>query len=79
MFAPNQEMVAGFRDGDHKYMYSLARGTAHVYDLISDQAEQINLADATSERRILGEIAGWLKEQHRRYVDIGYYTAAESH
>src|SRR5438552_96140 len=38
LFAPNHEMVAGYRQGHRKFMYQVSRDKAFVYDLISDPA-----------------------------------------
>jgi arylsulfatase A-like enzyme len=66
LFAPNQEMVAGYRHGHQKFVYRVARNQAFVYDLANDPAEKHNIADEHSGRGIRGHLAGWLQQQDRR-------------
>jgi len=62
MFAPNQDMVAGYREGTHKFMYSVTRDRTLVYDLANDPAEKHNLADDYDAKKIRGHLSGWLQQ-----------------
>ena len=62
MFAPNQEMVAGYREGNHKFMYSVTRDRALVFDLANDPAEKFNISDNYSAKKIRRHLSGWLHQ-----------------
>src|SRR5439155_25335449 len=70
LFAPNHEMVAGYRQGHRKFMYQVSRDKAFAYDLISDPAEKQNLADEHSSRTIRGQLSGWLQQENRRIGEV---------
>ena len=67
LFAPNQDMVAGYREGDYKYVYQIARNKAFVFDLANDPGEKHNKADEQSAAIIRRHLAGWLKRQERNF------------
>jgi len=70
LFAPNQDMVVGFREGNRKYVYQLARGRHAVFDLSADPGETRNVADSRSATYTRRHVAGWMQEQSRRLKAI---------
>jgi len=70
MFAPNLDMVAGYRQDHQKFMYRLSRDKASVYDLANDPGETRNLADGESARAIRSILSGWLRDQERRNKEL---------
>jgi hypothetical protein len=78
MFAPNEEMVAGYREGNRKFVYNLARNKFYVYDLSTDPEERQNIAeqDPGQGRLIRGQLSGWLKGQELLYEELGYYSTS---
>lgn len=71
MFAPNQEMVAGYRKDNHKFIYYPARGVARVFDLKSDPFEKVDLGDSSSTAKIRDYLAGWLSKQTEIWEELG--------
>jgi lipoteichoic acid synthase len=65
LFAPNQEMVAGYREGTRKYIYRMSRKEALVFDLATDPQETMNLADKDTKTLIRRNLAAWLRDRKR--------------
>ena len=63
VFAPNQSMTAGYREGDMKYIFRLSRNKASVFNLKDDPGETQDLADAGSGESIRQSLAVWLRER----------------
>lgn len=66
LFAPNQELSMGFREGRYKHIYQPARGRALAFDLEADPQETRNVAERFGEDYARRRVAGWLQEQQRR-------------
>lgn len=63
MFSINQDMITGYREGNHKYIYKLSTDRAQIFDLASDPGETKDISTPTSRELIRRYSAGWLRQQ----------------
>ena len=72
LFAPNQDMEVGYREGNHKFVYRGGQREPQVFDLATDPAETLNIANEYSVGIMRRELAIWLDQQNRRTIaDLG--------
>lgn len=72
-FAPWSEMLYGYREGNHKFIYNATRSQLEVYDLSIDPQEMQDLSETlTAEQRqqVLERLAAWMQYQNRFFNEV---------
>jgi lipoteichoic acid synthase len=68
--APLSEMIAGYREGDSKFIFNAARNKISVFDLKHDPDEARNLLEEMGEgkaREVKERLAAWVQYQERLF------------
>jgi hypothetical protein len=68
--APNSEMIAGYKDGDSKFIFNLARNRISIFDLKHDPGEKRNLAGEKGEAagEVADRLAAWVQYQQKLFA-----------
>ena len=78
LFSANYPMLAGYREGQQKFIFDLMRGESALFDLESDPDEQYNIVDPDTAALGKRRLAGWLEQQRRRYQPLNLPPPPES-
>ena len=70
LFSPNYRMMAGYREGQQKFIFDLVRGESALFDLERDPGEEHNAVDPETAALGKRRLAGWLAQQRRRNQSI---------
>lgn len=70
---PNSEMIAGYKEGDLKFIFNTARNKASIFDLRSDPGEARNLVGGMpdAEKEIPDRLAAWVQYQTKLFSSSG--------
>jgi phosphoglycerol transferase MdoB-like AlkP superfamily enzyme len=68
--APNSEMIAGYKEGDSKFIFNLARNRISIFDLKHDPGEKRNLAGEKVEAagEVPDRLAAWVQYQQKLFA-----------
>jgi lipoteichoic acid synthase len=68
--APNSEMIAGYREGDSKFIFNLARNKISVFDLERDPGETRNIVQEMGEaaKEVPERLAAWVQYQEKLFT-----------
>jgi lipoteichoic acid synthase len=69
-FAPWSDYLFGYREGDHKFIFNVTKGTTEVYDVVNDPEEKINLISKFRDKLPLHtqRMAAWV-QYHNKFMD----------
>ena len=65
---PNSEMIAGYKEGDTKFIFNLARNRISAFDLKNDPGEMQPLVGKKGEiEEVLERLAAWVQHQQKLF------------